>query len=197
MTAISDVPVDLHPRPAYADTSNRTVAYALDLLVLSLIVFVAAAVVSRVLGPTVSFDPSAEDLSGAVSVHRGLGVVDGLVGTLLSAVYFAGSWWRGGSTPGQRLLRIHLRHDGHGSLPLRVALLRWVVLGSPFLLLSAIVVGSGPATALVWLLALAWALVLLLSTARSSIGSGLHDRVAGTVVVKMPRRVAPSVGDPG
>jgi uncharacterized RDD family membrane protein YckC len=181
--------MDLRRRTAFADVPNRVVAYAVDAVILTVAALVAAIVVSVVLGPTVSFDPAAERLTGAVTLHRGLGVVNALVSTVLSGLYFVLSWTRFRATPGQRLLRLQVWGADGERVPLRGAVLRWLLLAAPVGVLSAIVVGSGVSTAVVWLLVLAWDLVLLVSTARSHDAQGLHDQVAGTTVVKLqPRR---------
>jgi uncharacterized RDD family membrane protein YckC len=180
-----DVPADLRDGAAHADAANRLIAYGIDLVLLTVVVLAAAVVVSVVLGPTISFDPAAENLSGAVTVHRGLAAVNAVVGTALSGVYFVLSWWRRQATPGQRLLRLRIWHAAGGTVPVRAAVLRWVLLGAPFALASGLVLGSGVETTLLWLLALVWDLALLVTTARDPRGRGLHDQASGTTVVKV------------
>lgn len=186
------VPADLRPRTAWADVPNRLVAYVLDAVLLSLVVFLAAAVLSVLVGPSVEFEPAADQLAGIVDVDTGRALLDTAAGALLSAAWFAGSWVLWGATPGQRLLRLRVRRapDG-GRVPAGRALVRWLLVGGPSVAAGLATAGPALLAAAIWLLAAAWLLVLAVSVARSDRGQGLHDRAAGTDAVKLAGAAAP------
>ena len=62
----------------YATVPDRLVALLLDAVVLSVLAFVAALVVSVALGPAVELDGGAESVGDAVQTDRGVAVVDAL-----------------------------------------------------------------------------------------------------------------------
>jgi uncharacterized RDD family membrane protein YckC len=65
---------------------------------------------------------------------------------------------------------------------------RWLALGAPFGIAQALnpLPGLG---ILIGLAAFVWFIALLVTTAQSPTKQGLHDRYAGTVVVKAARAV--------
>ena len=71
---------------------------------------------------------------------------------------------------------------GCEALPVWRAIARWILLFPPFATVSALTAGMPVFGAVVWSAAVAWYLILLLTTARSATRQGLHDRVAATVV---------------
>lgn len=170
----------------YADVPNRLVALGIDAVLLSAIILVGAIAVSLTVGPVVRIEGS------SVEVDRDIAVVDALLSTLLGALYFAGSWARFGATPGQRLLGIRVveASDG-GRVSLARSLVRWLLLAAPFGIASVLstAVVTGAAEALVDLALVAWYLALLVTTARSPVARGLHDRWAGTAVTRPARPV--------
>jgi uncharacterized RDD family membrane protein YckC len=103
---------------------------------------------------------------------------------VLNAVYFV--WfWSGGrrATPGQRVFSIQVANAFDG-MPLSVgqAFGRWAATGwwitTPFVLpFIGVAIASG-------VVAIVWDLVLLLSTIISPVKQGLHDRFAGSAVVR-------------
>ena len=167
----------------FGDASSRLVAYVIDAVLLSVVVFAAAALVSVAIGPLVRFG------SGEATLDEGVAIVDALVATVLGALFFAGSWARFGASPGQRLLGMRVVDEAEGSpIGARRALLRWAPIGLPLgaaALLTAVL--SGPGDAAVDLALLAWYVALLATTARSATKQGLHDRLARTVVVRTGR----------
>jgi len=175
-----------HAAEVYADVPNRLVALGIDAVLLSAIVLVGAIAVSLTVGPVVRIEGS------SVDVDRDLAVVDALLSTLLGALYFAGSWARFAATPGQRLLGIRVvgASDG-GRVTFAAALVRWLLLAAPFGIASVLTtaVVAGRAEALVDLALLAWYLALLVTTVRSPVARGLHDRWAGTAVTRSARPV--------
>jgi len=149
----------------HAGVPDRVAALLADLVLLSVLAFAVAVVVSVVLGPAVNFDDD-----------------DAAVG----AVYFNASWVRAGRTPGQRLLGLDVvAAAGEGRPSLAQAALRWLALVAPFSL-AAVLGAASPALdgAALYAVVALWYLVLLVTTARSRTRRGLHDRVAGTAVAK-------------
>ena len=182
-------PVD--PPPArragdpLASVSRRSLAWILDVVLVTLLIFVAVSVVDAVFGPTVSFRPEAATLRDTVAVDKGLVVLTALVATGVSAGYFVVSWALLGGSPAQLALRMRVRGDaGGGALTLGRALARWILLFPPFATVSALTAGVPRVGWFVWGSALAWYLVLLLTAARSETNQGLHDRIARSVVRK-------------
>ena len=170
----------------YAGAAERLVAYLIDGVIVGLLIYLAAFVLTRLIGPTVRF----EAVGGVPSV-----VLDGtratlnaVVATAITAVYFAGSWLALGGTPGQRLLamRVERAQDGR-RLSVAQALIRWIVIGGPFGLVSALVVPVPLLGGALGLAFFAWFLVLLVTTARDRRKRGLQDRLAGSVVLRSVR----------
>jgi uncharacterized RDD family membrane protein YckC len=106
----------------------------------------------------------------------------GLVGVAIDGLYFVALWtsgWR--ATLGMRLIGIRVLQaaDG-GPLPLEAAVVRWLALTGIVQLLAIIPVAGG----VLGLVALAWVIVLLITTATDRLHQGFHDRWAGSVVVQ-------------
>jgi hypothetical protein len=154
-------------------------------VLVTVLIFVVVSAVDAVLGPTVTFRPEAATLQDTVAVDKGLVVVDALFATAVSAAYFVLPWALLGGSPAQLALRLRVRGDaGGGALPVGRALARWILLFPPFATVSALAAGVPLVGWLVWAGALAWYLVLFLTTAWSETNQGLHDRLAGSVVHK-------------
>jgi len=169
----------------YATVPDRLAALLLDAVVLTVLAFVAALVVSLALGPAVELDGGAESVGDAVQTDRGVAVVDALVVAALGALYFAGSWRRSGRTPGQRLLGLQVASATGEGLATGQALVRWLLVAGPFSLAAVLAAASatldGP---LLPALVAAWYVLLLVTTALQPEHRGLHDRVARTAVGK-------------
>jgi uncharacterized RDD family membrane protein YckC len=111
-----------------------------------------------------------------------------IVGVVLSALYFIGSWRSGGrATPGQRLLGIQVGNafDGQTLTP-RQAAIRWAALGYPLGLLSV----SAATASIAGLLSFLVTIVLFVTTLGSPTRQGWHDQVANSAVVGRPGRSA-------
>lgn len=173
---------------AYADAASRLVAYLIDGVLVGLVIFVVALVLSRVLGPTL---PAAGTDGIRASVDQGRALVNAAVATAISGVYFVGCWLALGGTLGQRLLGILvLREADGGRLRPGQALVRWILLGAWWGLLGALLLSISLAA---WVLAVAivaWDLVLLWTTVRDGRKRGLHDKLAGSVALRRVRLVA-------
>jgi uncharacterized RDD family membrane protein YckC len=161
----------------------RLVAYALDALLLVVVIYVVALVLRAAIGPTIRFTDA--DGVPRVLVDRLHVVINAVAATLVAGAWFVGSWLRFGGTPGQRILGMRVvRVDGSGRLGPGQAVGRWLLLGTPLGLLSALL---GPPNALSFVLVMAialWFALLYVSTARGRRKRGLHDRITGSVVVR-------------
>jgi uncharacterized RDD family membrane protein YckC len=190
--SIAETPVSQTASCGYADVPNRLVAYALDAIILTGIVFVVAAAVALIVGPTIRINAASE-----VQVDDGLVIVNALIGSALNATYFVLSWTKLHASPAQRLLAMRISHEADGAaLTIGQATARWLLLGAPFVVATMLGLAL-PAVALLSILAvLAWYALLLVTTARSPRKQGLHDRYARAVVVKaMP--APPAWATPG
>jgi len=97
--------------------------------------------------------------------------------------YFVASWVRGGQSLGMRAWRLYLRSADGGTPDLARALLRFVIVASPMLLLAlAWVAGIGVALAAPFV---AWALDLAVA-AFDPRRRALHDMLAGTWIAYRP-----------
>jgi len=185
------------PRPVpgrfYADVPNRFVAYLIDAVLLTLVAFAAAVVLSIIAGPIVTFDLTA---APHVSLNGGLALADAVLSTALGAVYFVGTWRRYEGSPGARLLGMRVvRADGGGRVGWGSGLVRWLFIGLPLALeaLASLALGGRGDLVLILLL-FAWYVALAVGIARDPMKRGWHDRVAGTVVTKVAS-VAPAASD--
>jgi uncharacterized RDD family membrane protein YckC len=139
--------------PTYAGLVTRAVAFIIDAAIVNTVAFIVGASASLALS---IFGVSLDELPTAVSLAVGAG------GWLvLNLVYFIGSWMLAGQTRGMRLMAIRvMRTDGE---PISV----WCALRR----LVGMVVAALPL--------FAGYLLILVDDRRR----GLHDRLAGTVVV--------------
>ncbi|HEV8696218.1 MAG TPA: RDD family protein [Candidatus Limnocylindrales bacterium] len=166
----------------YAHPIRRLVAYLVDGLVVAGLIFVAGSIATVILGPTVRFDVDGPD---GLVLDRSRAVVNAILGTAISALYFVASWTRAGRTPGQALCNLRVAAVGDGSrLSVRDAVVRWVALGAPVALVSLVVRGSPAATAALTLAAAGWSAVLLVTTIFERRHRGLHDRLARSIVIR-------------
>ena len=105
-----------------------------------------------------------------------------LTNVILSLAYFV-FFWTGGrrATPGQRMFELQVGNavDGSG-LTLSQAVKRWLLLGNVLFLLDVVPMLSR-VTSPLWF---GWAIVLLVTVARSPTKQGFHDRLANTAVVR-------------
>jgi uncharacterized RDD family membrane protein YckC len=162
----------LPPGLVFADTPSRAVAYILDTLVFTAINSVSASIFGLYSFTVPNFP------------DRSAFVVTSLVGFVFLFAYFV--WfWSGGrrATPGQRAFGIQVGNAFDGQpLTLRQAVKRWLGLGMPiglFALVPFAVVGIGAI-----MIGSLWSLLLLASMIASETKQGLHDRFAGSALVR-------------
>lgn len=177
----------------YADVPNRAIAYIIDAIILFVINIIVSIVIGAILGPAtkVSFNSNATDFGNLVNaqVNYGTVLVTALVSTAINGIYFIYTWTTMRGSPGLRMLSMQVGNEGDGkTLTQNQAITRWIFLGAPFGLAGALnpipVLGL-----LIALAALAWFIILLVTTAQSPTKQGLHDRYAHTMVVKAARTV--------
>lgn len=166
-----------------ASLPRRSLAWVLDVVLVTLLIFVAVSILDAVVGPTVTLHPEAATLEDVLQADLGRVVLDAVLATCVSAAYFVLPWTLLGASPGQLALGVRVRDRAGGrTVPVGRALARWILLFPPFATVSALTAGQPALGVLVWSAAAAWYLVLLLTTARSVSKQGLHDRIAATVV---------------
>ena len=192
-----------------APLGRRSAAYLVDSLIIGVAYLVLGILFDSIFGPLVAATADGQAL--VVVAVNPLRVALELTATLVvDALYFAGCWSRWGATPGQRVLRIRVlleraagpagtgpagagsaaagsAHDTPVALPLEAAWRRWAVLaGLP--IATGSLAGSGAIdVSVLTVVNGAWFLLLLASTAADPLRRGLHDRVAGTIVVPVQR----------
>lgn len=108
---------------------------------------------------------------------------------LITGAYFIHAWSGSGHTLAMKTWRLRVVADGHARVPLRIALLRYLLAWGWFLpaLVACGVLGlkgKGDIAAAVVIGIAAWALTALLDRDRRF----LHDRMAGTRIVALPKR---------
>lgn len=172
----------------YADVPNRAIAYIIDAIILFVINVVVGIFVGTFL-PSATIDPDATNIFAAVRVNPAAVIVTTLIGLVINGIYFVYSWTRMRGSPGQKLLGMQVGNAADGAtLTQDQAIKRWIFLGAPFGLASAL--NPLPAIGLLIALAgLAYFIYLLISTAQSPTKQGFHDQQANTVVVKSARTV--------
>ena len=192
-----------------APLGRRSAAYLVDSLVIGVAYLVLGILFDSIFGPLVAATADGQAL--VVVAVNPLRVALELTATLVvDALYFAGCWSRWGATPGQRVLRIRVlleraagpaatgpagagsaaagsAHDTPVALPLEAAGRRWAVL-AVLPIATGSLAGSGAIdVSVLTVVNGAWFLLLLASTAADPLRRGLHDRVAGTIVVPVQR----------
>lgn len=180
---------------AYASVSSRLLAFLVDAVLLTALLYIGSLALSAFRGPVVGFQPMPETGGSRVSVDQGRALADAVVNAALSALYFIAAWAAASATPGQRLLGIGVRRVDGRSLTIGQAFIRWVVLMGP-ISLGAVIISARPGMrAPLDVASLVWYLLILVTAARSSTRQGLHDRLSGSIVTRGARlghRVATS-----
>jgi uncharacterized RDD family membrane protein YckC len=164
------------PGLRYADTASRFVAYLID----SFLIGIVASILSAALGygrTTVSTNGAITSVNTSVS-----GAALYVPFALISLAYFV-AFWTGGrrAAIGQKIFNIQVGNaaNGAGLTPVQ-AVTRWAALGFPLYLLSIVPAAGGFAGLALFI----WWIVLLVTTILSPTKQGLHDRIAGTALVR-------------
>lgn len=153
----------------YARTLDRAMAYWLDGILVTLPALAVAVALSAWAVAAGLRPGGAELLAGIIAIG-------------IHLLYFV-SFWTGsdGATLGMRLMRLRVADARTGAvLTVQQGLVRWLAFGGVFQLLQLVppLVGVGV------VLAVAWAIGLLVTTLASATRQGLHDRIADTAVVQ-------------
>ena len=180
-------PADTSLAYVYADVPNRLIGIFVDGVILSLLIFLGAVVLSALFGPVVRFDLD----SYTVSVDQTLAVANAVVNAVVGGAYFVGSYVLLGASPGHRLFAMELRDVTAGRrVTVGSAVVRWLLLAAPLGVEGvATTLMTGVPDLLANFAVAGWYLILLVTTARSPAKQGLHDRLARTIVVKPARPV--------
>jgi uncharacterized RDD family membrane protein YckC len=170
----------------YADVPNRAIAYIIDAIILLIINVVIGAIVYPIMGGAAAFNPFSQNF---LTVNYGAILVVSLISLVINGIYFVYTWTSMRGSPGQKLLGMQVGNAADGAtLTQAQAIRRWIFLGAPFGLASAL--NPIPTLGLLITLAgLAYLIYLLISTSQSPTKQGFHDQQANTVVVKAARAV--------
>lgn len=168
----------------YADVPNRAIAYILDVILVAIVNFIVFAILTGVGLSVVTVSSS-----GAVEVNYVAAFIQGIIGLVISAAYFIYTWTSMRATIGMRALGMQIGNAGDGkTLTTDQAVRRYLALAAPSIL--AQVLSPLPAIGFVIsLLALAWFIFLIYTTANSPTKQGWHDVFANTQVVKAAKTV--------
>ena len=186
--------MDAHAAAPVAALWRRSAAYIVDSLIVGMVYLLVGAVFDALFGPLVETTPDGTAL--VVVAVEPLRVALELAVTLaIDGLYFAGSWSRWGASPAQRVLRVRIQlargvpqPRSTQSLPVEAAWRRWAILAVGPIALGALAASGALDIDVLVVLNGSWFLVLLVSTVVDPLRRGLHDRVAGTVVVSVPAR---------
>ncbi len=176
------------PGPAgyfIADVPNRIMALIIDIIALSIAGLLLAQVFGGLAIPPGAFEAPAGGLDTA-----GFVVVFMLM-TALSLAYFVYLWAAVRATLGMKLLGLQVGDEVRGNnISARQAVVRWLLVGIPSVLVSMVVYVPGLVGIVLSALGSVWLAVLLYTTARSDNNQGIHDRYSHTVVLKRRRHRA-------
>ena len=153
-----------------AGVGARIVAWLLDGAILFLLSIFVVVIVLIVAGDTFIDDTFATSALTAILT------------TGFSFLYFVGMWTgASGATLGMRSLGLRVvQAPGPASLGIGPAVTRWLAFGYPLSFLALVPVLGTVAS---WALT-GWTIVLLITTAISDTNQGLHDRFAGSAVLR-------------
>jgi uncharacterized RDD family membrane protein YckC len=168
----------------YADVPNRAIAYILDVILVAIVNVIVFAVLSGVGLGVVTVSSS-----GTIEVNYAAAFIQGIIGLVISAAYFIYTWTSLRATLGMRALGMQVGNAGDGkTLTMEQAVRRYLALAAPGIL--AQVLSPLPAIGfIISLLALAWFIYLVYTTANSPTKQGWHDVFANTQVVKAAKSV--------
>lgn len=185
------------PGPAglfYADVPNRIIAYIIDAIIVGIVGLILGAILFAVLGPTQSVRvvPDATQFLGfrtETSTNFVSYIAFAILGLALSAGYFIYMWTAMRGTIGMKALGMQVGNQTDGAtITMDQAIRRWLALGGIFSLAQTL--NGFPLIGLLIILAsFIWVIALLVTTAQSPTKQGLHDKFAGTMVVKAARSI--------
>jgi uncharacterized RDD family membrane protein YckC len=163
---------------AFADLTNRIIAYIIDLVILVIIGFVVNLILITAFLTTLFTSGSAIFLLLSVAVL--------VFNVLLAGIYFIYTWTNMKASPGQRILGLMTVSEADGSaLSFNAALARFVIMFAPGYVASlASTVVPGILGLLLSFAGLAWSIYLIYTVANDPKRQGFHDHYAHSVVIK-------------
>ena len=187
-------PVPGHAGLVYADVPNRIIAQIIDAILVGIVGLIIAVILFAVVGSptTVTTVPDTSQILGVrfeTSTNWFATIISALFGLALSGGYYIYTWTAMRGTVGQRALGMQVGNAADGAtLTMEQAVKRWLAVGGVFGLAQFLnpLPGLG---ILIGLASIVWVIALLVTTAQSPTKQGLHDRYAGSVVVKAVRTV--------
>ena len=164
-----------------AGIGARLVAYWLDSLIISIIPIILT-VTTTDWAALFRWARTLDGTTPAVLPITLSIVIVTIVSTGLAYLYFVGFWTGPGqATPGMRILGMRVIDAAGGTtMSVKAATRRWIGLGYPFSVLSLV----GPLQIVAGLASSLWPFVLMLTTLASPRRQGLHDRWAGSQVIR-------------
>jgi uncharacterized RDD family membrane protein YckC len=174
----------------YADVPNRAIAYIIDAIILGIIGFIVTAILGGIGLSAVTANPNPTSLNDLVQYNFVASLIIAVITTGINGAYFVYTWTTMRGSPGMKVLGMQVGNAADGAtLTQEQAIRRWIALGAPFGIASALV-GAPALGALIVLAAFVYTIALLVTTAQSPTKQGIHDKFANTVVVKAARSVA-------
>jgi uncharacterized RDD family membrane protein YckC len=163
---------------AYADLTNRIIAYIIDVVILVIVGLVINLVLLASFIATI--------VSTGSALFLLLSVVVLVVDVLLAGIYFVYTWTNMKASPGQRILGLMTVSETDGStLTFNQALARFVIMFAPGYVASlASNLFPGILGLILSFVGLAWTLYLIYTTANDPKRQGFHDHYAHSVVIK-------------
>jgi uncharacterized RDD family membrane protein YckC len=192
--AAAPAPVPGHAGLFYADVPNRIFAQIIDWIIVGIVGLILSIILYGIIGwPTTATTVSDPNALLGIRIDTSTNWLSLILGTILglvlSAGYYIYTWTAMRGTIGQKALGMQVGNAADGaSLTMEQAVKRWLALGGVFALAQFLnpLPGLG---ILIGLASLVWVIALLYTTASSPTKQGLHDRYAGSVVVKAARAV--------
>ncbi len=167
----------------FADVPNRIMALVIDIIVLSII----GSVLAWLFGGLVSEPGALDSAGGELDIVAFVVVL--VLQLAISFGYFGALWVLVSATAGMRILGLRVGDESDGRpINWRQALIRWLIVGIPALLVSLVIYVPNTIGMILAALGLVWMLLLLYTIAQSPTKQGLHDRFGHTIVVKVRRR---------
>jgi uncharacterized RDD family membrane protein YckC len=180
VAATAALPADF----VYADVPNRAIAYIIDAILIGIIGFI----VQGILG-TVGIVPATIDSDLTITINPVAALIVAVVNLVIGAVYFIYLWTKRRATIGMSALSMQVGNAGDGAtLTTEQAIRRWLAISAPGIIAQALL----PLGTIGWvaaLMAFAWFIFLVYTTASSPTKQGWHDVFANTMVVKAAKRV--------
>ena len=168
----------------FADVPNRVIAFIIDAILLGVIGLVISAILGGLGFSAGTVNPDLTFTINPVGV-----LIQGIVNLAISAAYFIYTWTAMRATVGMRLLGMQIGNAGDGkALTTEQGVRRFFAIWGPNLV--AQVLQPVPVISLIFgLIAFAWIIFLIYTTANSPTKQGWHDVFANSQVVKAARTV--------